>query len=72
MRTISAWTGSSVGSGSSARVLLCCTPIRSMPVARFREWLATVDVAELSDRERVDLVAELERVKGARPQRRRG
>jgi len=34
-------------------------------VNRFRGWLATVDVAALSDRERVDLVAGLERVKGA-------
>ncbi len=38
------------------------------PAARahaFRAWLATVDVYELTDRERIDLVAELERVKGA-------
>ena len=34
-------------------------------VAAFRGWLASVDVGLLSDRERVDLVAELERVKGA-------
>src|SRR6476646_4535222 len=34
-------------------------------VAAFRTWLAGVDVGSLSDRERVDLVAELERVKGA-------
>jgi hypothetical protein len=34
-------------------------------VAHFRSWLATVDVAELSDTQRVDLVGELERVKGA-------
>ena len=34
-------------------------------VAGFRSWLASVDVEALSDRERVDLVAELERVKGA-------
>jgi hypothetical protein len=31
----------------------------------FRQWLATVEVGELTDRERVDLVAALERVKGA-------
>ena len=31
----------------------------------FRQWLATIDAASLSDRERVDLVGELERVKGA-------
>ena len=30
-----------------------------------RGWLASVDVGSLSDRERVDLVAELERLKGA-------
>jgi len=34
-------------------------------VDRFREWLTSVDVGSLSDRERVDLVASLERVKGA-------
>jgi len=34
-------------------------------VSGFRRWLASVDVASLSDRERVDLVAELERSKGA-------
>src|SRR6476620_6466721 len=34
-------------------------------VATFRGWLAGVGVGSLSDRERVDLVAELERVKGA-------
>ena len=34
-------------------------------VDRFRAWLAGVDVAGLSDRERVELVASLERVKGA-------
>src|SRR6478752_8127420 len=34
-------------------------------VAGFRAWLGCVDVGGLSDRERVDLVAELERVKGA-------
>ena len=34
-------------------------------VAAFRAWLGSVDVGALSDRERVDLVAELERVKGA-------
>ncbi len=34
-------------------------------VATFRAWLAGVDAAGLSDRERVELVAELERVKGA-------
>ena len=34
-------------------------------VASFRSWLASVDSAALSDRERVDLVAELEAVKGA-------
>ena len=32
---------------------------------RFRSWLASVDSAGLTDRERVELVAELERVKGA-------
>ena len=31
----------------------------------FRAWLASVDTASLSDRERVELVAALERVKGA-------
>ncbi|HSO64457.1 MAG TPA: hypothetical protein VLQ78_11110, partial [Ornithinibacter sp.] len=36
----------------------------TVPVASFRAWLGSVDVAGLSDRERVDLVAELERVKG--------
>src|SRR6478609_4365435 len=34
-------------------------------VAAFRTWLSGVGVGSLSDRERVDLVAELERVKGA-------
>jgi hypothetical protein len=34
-------------------------------VAAFRAWLAGVDSGVLSDRERVDLVGELERVKGA-------
>ena len=34
-------------------------------VAAFRGWLSTVDVGSLSDRERVDLVACLEGVKGA-------
>ena len=34
-------------------------------MAAFRSWVSTVDVGALSDRERVDLVAELERVKGA-------
>jgi len=31
----------------------------------FRSWLASVDVGGLSDAQRVDLVGELERVKGA-------
>ena len=35
------------------------------PVVTFRAWLGSVDAAGLSDAERVDLVAELERVKGA-------
>ena len=35
------------------------------PVAVFRGWLASVDVDDLTDRERIDLVADLERVKGA-------
>ena len=35
------------------------------PVVAFRAWLAGVDAAGLGDRERVDLVAELERVKGS-------
>ena len=35
------------------------------PVVAFRAWLGSVDVAGLSDRERVELVAELERVKGS-------
>jgi hypothetical protein len=30
--------------------------------SQFRGWLAAVDGAQLSDRERIDLVAELERV----------
>ncbi len=34
-------------------------------VDSFRQWLASVDADALSDRERVDLVASLERVKGA-------
>ncbi len=34
-------------------------------VAAFREWLATVTVEELTDRERVELVGELERLNGA-------
>ena len=34
-------------------------------VVAFRGWLASVDVEGLGDRERVDLVAELERVKGS-------
>ena len=34
-------------------------------VAAVRQWLAGVDGAELSDRERIDLVAELERLKGS-------
>ncbi len=34
-------------------------------VDRFRAWLAGVDVGSLSDRQRVELVASLERVKGA-------
>ena len=34
-------------------------------VAAFRGWLGAVEVSGLSDAERVDLVAELERVKGA-------
>jgi hypothetical protein len=34
-------------------------------VAAFRVWLGTVDMGALTDRERVDVVAELERVKGA-------
>ena len=34
-------------------------------VGRFRSWLASLDTAGLTDREQVDLVAELERVKGA-------
>ena len=33
--------------------------------AGFRRWLASVDVDGLTDRERIDLVADLERVKGA-------
>ena len=37
----------------------------SARVAGFRAWLATVDVDDLDDHERVALVAELERVKGA-------
>jgi hypothetical protein len=39
------------------------TPVAE--VAAVRKWLASVDVATLSDRERLDLVAELERVKGS-------
>ena len=35
------------------------------PVVAFRAWLASVDVGGLSDADRVDLVAELERVKGS-------
>ena len=35
------------------------------PVVAFRAWLAAVEVAGLSDADRVDLVAELERVKGS-------
>lgn len=35
------------------------------PVASFQAWLASVDVEALSDRERVDLVGALERVKGS-------
>ena len=34
-------------------------------VVAFREWLATVDVDELSDRQRIELLGELERTKGA-------
>jgi hypothetical protein len=34
-------------------------------VAGFRRWLASVDVAGLSDAERVELISELERLKGA-------
>jgi hypothetical protein len=34
-------------------------------VSRFRGWLGSLDAAGLSDRERVDVVAELERLKGA-------
>ncbi len=34
-------------------------------VDRFRAWLAGVDIESLSDRQRVELVASLERVKGA-------
>jgi hypothetical protein len=33
-------------------------------VSAFRGWLSSVDVGRLTDRERIDLVAELERVKG--------
>jgi hypothetical protein len=50
-----------------------CAPLAGVPagaaaaagVRGFREWLAAVPVGAMSDRERVDLVAELERVKGA-------
>ena len=35
------------------------------PVVAFRAWLGSVDAGGLSDAERVDLVAELERVKGS-------
>ena len=35
------------------------------PVVAFRAWLASVEVSGLSDADRVDLVAELERVKGS-------
>ena len=35
------------------------------PVTAFRTWLGSVDTGALSDRERVNLIAELERVKGA-------
>ena len=38
---------------------------RVATVDGFRAWLARVDVGSLSDRERVELVGELERVKGA-------
>src|SRR5688572_30514173 len=38
---------------------------RGWEVAAFRAWLASLDGGGLSDRERVELVAELERVKGA-------
>src|SRR6476469_4254626 len=52
------------GVADSGAVVLQRGPVAA--VQSFRTWLATVDVGELSDRERVDLVAELERVKGGR------
>ena len=64
MRTISTWAISSVAAGSCDPDPVVLQPGPVGAVSRFREWLATVDVGELSDRERVDLVAELERVKG--------
>src|SRR6478752_6069385 len=48
--------------GGPGPVVLQHGPVAA--VQSFRTWLATVDVGELSDGERVDLVAELERVKG--------
>ncbi|HYN67153.1 MAG TPA: hypothetical protein VES93_09710, partial [Ornithinibacter sp.] len=50
------------GSGSAAPERVSGAVIA---VEQFRAWLGSVDVGALSDRERVDLVAELERAKGA-------
>ena len=49
----------------AAPLVAASTGLAARRVVSFREWLADVDVDELSDRERVELVAELERVKGA-------
>ena len=43
---------------------LAATSVASQ-VAGVRAWLSSIDVGSLSDRERVDVVAELERLKGA-------
>src|SRR5690349_9007430 len=60
--------GAVAGSDVEGVAGAACVDLSGGPVAvvdGFRGWLAMVDVGSLSDRERVDLVASLERVKGA-------
>ena len=54
---------SAVSSQSTVPLPDACAAVGA--VVAFREWLGRLDTSQLSDRERVSLVAELERVKGA-------
>ncbi len=61
MSTVMAQRGSRVPSAATSESP--AAPRRR--IAAFREWLASVDVGDLTEREQVELVGELERLKGA-------